>query len=68
MLKAELHEVKEINGRRKKRECGKRKILKDTPVISSEELVKALKKAEISTSGREKGNQENKGEAQSETG
>src|SRR5438105_2590030 len=54
MLKAELQEVKEIIGRRKEREGGKRKILKDTPVASTEEVVKALQKAEEGTNGRKK--------------
>ena len=54
MLKVELHEVKEIVGRRKERECGKRKILKDTPVVSTEEVVKALRKAEKNSRGRKK--------------
>ena len=54
MLKAELQEVKEIIGCRKEREGGKRKILKDTPVASTEEVVKALQKAKEGTNGRKK--------------
>src|SRR5438552_1225303 len=54
MLKAELQEVKEIIGHRKEREGGKHKILKDTPVASTEEVVKALQKAEEGTNGRKK--------------
>jgi len=49
MLKVELREVKEINGRRKEREGGKRMILKNTPVASTEEVEKALREAEAST-------------------
>jgi len=49
MLRKELHEVKEINGRRKEREGGKRWFLKDKPVLSTEEVEKALREMEIAT-------------------
>ena len=49
MLKVELQEVKEVNGRRKEREGEKRAILKNTPLASTEEVEKALRKAEAAT-------------------
>jgi hypothetical protein len=49
MLKKELHEVKEINGRRKERETGKRWFLKNKAVLSTEEVEKALRKMEKAT-------------------
>jgi hypothetical protein len=53
ILKVELKEVKEINGRRKEREGGKRMILKNTPVASTEEVEKLLRQAEESTNRKQ---------------
>jgi hypothetical protein len=61
MLKEELHDVKEIIRCRKEREGGKRKILKDTLVASTQEVVKALKKAEKATNSRKKAVKKTKG-------
>jgi DDE superfamily endonuclease len=55
ILKSELHEVKEINGLRKERQGGKRMILKGIPVASTEEVEKALRKAEEATKAKTKG-------------
>lgn len=55
MLREELKDVKEINGRRKERECGKRHILKDKPVASTEEIEKALRKHEEAIKAKKKG-------------
>lgn len=49
MLKVELQEVKEVNGHRKEREGGKHAILKNIPLASTEEVEKALRKAEAAT-------------------
>ena len=54
MLRAELHDVKEINGCRKEREGGKRQVLKDTSVISTEEIEKALRECERATNVKKK--------------
>jgi len=54
MLRAELQDVKEINGRRKEREGGKRQVLKDTPVISTEKIEKALRECERATHAKKK--------------
>ena len=54
MLKVELHEVKEINRHHKERDSGKHIVLKDTPVVSTEEVERALKKAEKVTKGKKK--------------
>ena len=52
MLKKELHEVKEINGRRKEKEGAKRIFLKGKPVLSTEEVEKALREAEKVTDAK----------------
>ena len=62
-IKAELRDVKEIIRCRKEREGGKRKILKDTPVASTEEVVKALKKAEKGTNSKKKQSRKQRGSA-----
>jgi hypothetical protein len=54
ILKEELKDVKEVNGRRKAREKGKRMILKDTPVISTEGVEKLLREAEEATKAKAK--------------
>lgn len=54
LLKEELKDVKEVNGRRKAREKGKRMILKDTPVISTEGVEKLLREAEEATKAKMK--------------
>jgi hypothetical protein len=55
MYKIELDDVKEINARRKERESGKRHVLKDTPVASTERIEKALKEHEEATNRKKKG-------------
>ena len=55
MLKTELKEVKEINRCRKVRKGGKYQILKDTPVVSMEEIEKTLRKCEIAMKKGKKG-------------
>ena len=54
MLKEGLHEVKEINGRRKEKKSGKRHVLKDKRVASTKEVEKALRKIETGTKGKKK--------------
>ena len=54
LLKAELTDVKEVNGHRKAREKGKCKILKDIPVISTEGVEKLLREAEEATKAKMK--------------
>jgi len=61
MLKVELREVKEVNGRRQEREVSKRKILKDRPLILTEEVVKWLRNSEKGSSGRKKATNKTKG-------
>ena len=46
MLQKELKEVKEVNAKRKERASGKRIILKDKSILSTEEVHQALKEAE----------------------
>ena len=55
MYKTELNDVKEINSRRKEREGGKRHILKDTPVASTERIEQVLKEREEATNKKKKG-------------
>ena len=52
MLKKELQEVKEINGRRKERQGAKRTFLKGKPVLSTEEVEQALREAEEATKAK----------------
>lgn len=51
MLKVELKDVKAVNGCCKKMEGRKRKVLKNTPVASTE---RELREAEKATNGRKK--------------
>jgi len=60
MYKMELDDVKEINARRKERDSGKRHVLKDTPVASTERIEKALKEHEEATNRKKKGKGEGK--------
>ena len=46
MLKAELKDVKEINGRRKERQGVKCRVLKNTTIASTDAVEKALRAAE----------------------
>jgi len=55
MLREEVKDVKEINGRRKERGGGKRHILKDKTVASTEEIEKALRKHEEAIKAKKKG-------------
>ena len=55
MYKTELNDVKEINSRCKEREGGKRHILKDTPVASTERIEQALKESEEVINRKKKG-------------
>jgi hypothetical protein len=52
ILQKELKEVKEIHAKRKERASGKRLILKDKVVVSTEEVQKALEDAEKVTATR----------------
>jgi hypothetical protein len=45
ILQKELDEMKAVHSKRKERAAGKRLILKDKAVISTEELVKELEKS-----------------------
>jgi hypothetical protein len=49
ILQQELKEVKDIQGKRKERASGKRMILKDKSILSTEEVYTALKEAEEKT-------------------
>ena len=61
MPKVELQEVKEINGRRKEREGGKRHVLKGKPVASTEAVEKALRELEEAADRKKKGKEKRKG-------
>ena len=50
----ELDEIKAVHGKRKERASGKRLILKGKAVISTEELVKELEKAEKVSKAKKK--------------
>ena len=52
ILKKELDEIKAVHSKRKERASGKRLILKGKVVISTEELVKQLEKADKVTKPR----------------
>ena len=54
LLKEQLKEVREVNGRREAREKVKRKALKNTPFISTEGIAKLLREAEKSTKAKKK--------------
>jgi Tc5 transposase DNA-binding domain len=60
IYKTELNEVKKINGRRKEREKGKRHVLKNTPVASSERVESALREHEEATNRKKEGKGEKK--------
>ena len=55
MYKTELDDVKEINARRKERDSGKRHVLKDTPVASTERIERELRKHEEARNRKKKG-------------
>lgn len=54
ILEVEVNEIKMVNAQRKERQCGKRLILKDTPVVSTEVVQKALAEAEKATKAKQK--------------
>ena len=53
-LKEDLKAAQEVNGRRKAREKGKHKVLKDTPLISTEGVQKLLRESEKVTKAKKK--------------
>jgi hypothetical protein len=54
ILQKEMKEVKEVHGQRKERQSGKHITLKDRPVVSSEEVAKALEASEKATKAKKK--------------
>ena len=54
ILEVEVNEIKMVNAKRKERQCGKRLILKNTPVVSTKTVQKALAEAEKATQAKQK--------------
>jgi hypothetical protein len=54
ILKEEIKEVRAVHGKRKERQSGKRLTLKNRPVLSSEEVAKALLESEKATKAKKK--------------
>jgi len=54
ILKADMNEIKAVHAKRKERQGGKRMSFKDRPLLSSEDIVKALKVSEKTTKAKKK--------------
>ena len=54
ILKEEVKEIKAVHGKRKDRQSGKRLCFKNRPLISSEDIAKALEVSEKATKAKKK--------------
>ena len=60
ILENELREVREVHAKRKERVSGKRYILKDKSILSTEEVYTALKEAEEKTEAKKSNKEKEK--------
>jgi len=54
ILKADMNEIKAVHAKRKERQAGKRLSFKDRPLLSSEDIAKALEASEKATKAKKK--------------